>query len=125
MSDLSDSAKKADTSLTLTRKSAEILLAAVLLSRSASFLFSKVLLETMSPFMVMGLRFLLAGTVLIAVLNGKFRGLSPAVLKKGAILGAGYFAMMAFEMFGLRTVSSSSAALLEGTAIIFVPIFEG
>lgn len=82
MSDLSDSAKKADTSLTLTRKSAEILLAAVLLSRSASFLFSKVLLETMSPFMVMGLRFLLAGTVLIAVLNGKFRGLSPAVLKK-------------------------------------------
>ena len=125
MSDLSDSAKKADTSLTLTRKSAEILLAAVLLSRSASFLFSKVLLETMSPFMVMGLRFLLAGTVLIAVLNGKFRGLSPAVLKKGAILGAGYFAMMSFEMFGLRTVSSSSAALLEGTAIIFVPIFEG
>ena len=40
MSDLSDSAKKADTSLTLTRKSAEILLTAVLLSRSASFLFS-------------------------------------------------------------------------------------
>lgn len=33
--------------------------------------------------------------------------------------------MMSFEMFGLRTVSSSSAALLEGTAIIFVPIFEG
>ena len=32
MSDLSDSAKKADTSLTLTRKSAEILLAAVLQS---------------------------------------------------------------------------------------------
>ncbi len=89
------------------------------------FLFSKVLLETMSPFMVMGLRFLLAGAVLIVLLHRKFTGISSAAVKKGAILGIGYFAMMSFELFGLQTVSSSSAALLEGTAIIFVPVFEG
>lgn len=108
----------------MSRKNAEILLAAVVLARSASFLFSKILLDTMGPFNLMGIRFLLAGGILLLIFSRRFADISRRTLCKGAILGFCFFLVMTFELFGLETVSSSSAALLEGTAIIFVPIFE-
>lgn len=108
----------------MTRKNAEILLAAVVLARSASFLFNKILLDTMSPFTLMGMRFLLAGTVLMVLFRKRFVSVSHHTFFKGVFLGFVFFLMMSAELFGLKTVSSSAAALLEGTAIIFVPIFE-
>lgn len=108
----------------MTRKNAEILLAAVVLARSASFLFNKILLDTMSPFSLMGMRFLLAGILLTLLFRKRFASVSLHTFFKGVFLGFVFFLMMSAELFGLKTVSSSTAALLEGTAIIFVPIFE-
>ncbi len=108
----------------MSRKNAEILLASLILARSASFLFNKILLGTMSPFTLMGIRFLIAGAILIVIFRKKLKGITRATFFKGVLMGFCFFILMASELFGLQTVASSSAALLENTSIVFVPIFE-
>ena len=49
------------------RGAAEVLLAALITARATSYMFSKLLLETMGQFTLLGLRSLLAFAVLLAI----------------------------------------------------------
>lgn len=51
----------------MTVRSAQILFAAVIATRATAYLFSTLLLQEMGPFMLMGLRFLLAFAILFLV----------------------------------------------------------
>lgn len=108
----------------MTRKNAEILLAAVIIARSTSYLLTKVGLEEMVPFTLLAVRFLLATILLIALFWKKLAKVDLKTFLKGLILGAAFFAVMTAELFGLKTTSSSVTSFLENTAIVFVPLFE-
>ena len=103
--------------------SAKILMAMVCIARGTSFLFSKTLMNTMSPMSVMGARFTLSFIILAIVFNDRLRHISKATLKGGIMLGVGYTITMIFEMYGLRLIDTGTSAFVENMAIVLVPIY--
>lgn len=102
----------------------EILLIAVILARSISFVITKLGLESIDVFTLLGYRFLIAFIFLLPFGWQRFKHISGQTILRGFILGVAFFTVMAAEVSGLRTTSASTTAFLENTAIIFVPIFE-
>jgi len=108
----------------LSRTQGEILLAAVIIARSTSFLCSKFLMQGIDPFNLMAVRFLLAFFLLAVLFRKQLSHRAPATARKGFLLGLSFFAVMTAELFGLRLTDSSTTSFLENTAIVFVPILE-
>lgn len=103
--------------------SAKLLLIAVFIARGTSFLFSKALLQTMSPMGILAVRFLLAFVILALLFFGKMKACSRDSLRGGVLLGVLYTLCMVFEMYGLQLVDTGVAALIENMAIVLVPVY--
>jgi drug/metabolite transporter (DMT)-like permease len=110
--------------MVLSRSQAEALLAIVILSRSISYVITKIGLQDMGVFTLLGVRFLTAFVVLLSFGWKRLRSITNRILLRGMLLGASFFAIMAAEVLGLKTTDASTAAFLENTAIVFVPLFE-
>lgn len=108
----------------LSRKQAEVLLAAVILARSTSLVLSKLGLAEMGPFTLLALRSLTAFLLLLPLLGRRLAALSPAALLRGMLLGGLLFAVMGTELTALGLTASSTVAFLENTAIVLVPVLE-
>lgn len=106
----------------MTMIKAEILLAAVISARATSFMFSKVLVESLQPFDILAVRFLLATALLVVVFHRQLQGLSRRTIAHGSIIGLAFFATMACEMYALEGASSSTVSFLENMAVAFVPL---
>lgn len=102
---------------------ARILLVAVFVARGTSFLFSKTLLQSMSPLSILAVRFILAFLILAVLFHKKLLHCDGKSFRGGVILGVLYTICMIFEMFGLRTVDTGVSSLVENMAIIMVPVF--
>lgn len=108
----------------MTRRQAEILLAAVIMTRSSAYLFSKIGLETMEVFNFLSVRFLTAFIFLLLFFGRKFISMKRSTLLGGMLLGLTFFAVMTLELNALKTTPTSTVSFLENTAIVFVPLFE-
>lgn len=108
----------------MTRKQAELLLAAVILTRSSAYLFSQTALETMGTFNLLASRFLLAFVLLGAIFFRRLRHISVRDVLGGAAIGAVFTAVMTLELTALKTTDTSTVSFLENTAIVLVPILE-
>ena len=108
----------------LSVRQSEILMAAVIIARSTSFVFSKLSMGTMQPFNILAVRFIISFIILIALFFKQLKRITPRVLRNGIILGATYTVVMGFEMMGIRETDTSLAALISNSAFILVPIFE-
>lgn len=109
----------------MSKTGAKLLLISVFIARGTSFLFSKSLMDAMSPMSILGLRFMLALLVLAVVFWRRLVKLDRDSLSGGLILGVLYTICMIFEMYGLRLVDSGVSALIENMAILFVPLYVG
>ena len=107
----------------MSKTGAKILLTTVFIARGTSFLFSKILMESMSPMSILAIRFILAFLVLAVIFFKKLKECSKESLKGGLILGVLYTVCMIFEMYGLRQIDSGVSALIENMAIVMVPIY--
>lgn len=107
----------------MSKGKAKLLLISVFVARGTSFLFSKTLMQSMSPTSVLAVRFVLAFLVLAAVFSKKLLHCSKSSLFGGAVLGALYTVCMLFEMYGLRLIDTGVASLIENMAIVLVPIY--
>lgn len=110
--------------MTMTRRNAELLLAALIIARSTSYLFSKVTMNQLDPFNLLAIRFLFAFVVLAVIFRKTLMKVKPHTVWRGMALGAAFFACMSAELFGLKETDTSTCAFLENTAIVFVPLFE-
>ena len=108
----------------MTRKQAETLLAAVILARSTSYLFTKIGLQSIGTFNLLALRSLFAFALLSLMFRKRLRGIGMKTVLRGAALGAAFFLVMTAELNGLKSTDTSTVSFLENTAIIFVPLFE-
>ena len=107
----------------MSRTGAKILLTMVFIARGTSFLFSKILMNDMSPMSILAVRFILAFVVLAIIFHKKVRECSRDSLKGGILLGILYTICMIFEMYGLRLIDSGVSALIENMAIVLVPVY--
>jgi len=108
----------------MTCRQSEFLLAAVIIVRATAYLFSKVALDTLEPFNLLSIRFILAAVILIPLVYKNLRSITFSTICHGAILGGVFFLTMGCEMTGLLTVDSSTMSFLENTAIVIVPLLE-
>lgn len=106
----------------LTARQAEILLAGVIVARSTSYLFAKVLLGEMELYNLLAVRFLFAFAVLALVFQRRLRVVSRREILYGAILGGVFFLVMAAETAALLYTTTSNVSFLENTAVIWVPL---
>lgn len=104
-------------------KGARILLILVFMARGTSFLFSKLLLESLPPMSIIAVRFILAFLILALIFRKRLLSCSAKSLRGGVILGLLYTVIMVLEMFGLRYIDSGVSSLLEHLAIVLVPLF--
>ncbi|MCR4842400.1 MAG: DMT family transporter [Eubacterium sp.] len=103
--------------------SARLLLIAVFVARGTSFLFSKVLMEGMSPMSILAVRFLMAFAILAVIFHRRLLACDRRSFRGGVILGLLYTVCMTFEMYGIRLIDTGVGALIENMAIVLVPIF--
>lgn len=108
----------------LTTRQSELLMAAVIIARSTSFVFSKLTIASMSPFNILAVRFLTAFGVLLLLFHRQLGRCSRRILRNGFLLGAVYTVVMGFEMLGLKTAETSLASLIENSAFMLVPFLE-
>ena len=107
----------------MSKTGAKILLSMVFIARGTSFLFSKTLMDSMTPMSILAIRFILAFLILAVIFHKKLKECSKESLKGGLILGVLYTVCMMFEMYGLRRIDSGVSALIENMAIVMVPVY--
>lgn len=108
----------------MSRKQAELLLAAVILTRSSAYMFSKAGLASLGAFNLLAARFLIGFLLLSLIFFKRLRHISAADIKAGAVIGALFTAVMGLEMTALKTTHTSTVSFLENTAIVIVPLME-
>lgn len=109
----------------MTRKQSEQLLAAVIIARSTSYIFSKMAMNSLQPFNLLAVRFLLAVSILVILFHKKLRTIDRNTFVGGAIMGSIFTLVMTMEMFGLRKTDTATTSFIENSAVAFVPILEG
>lgn len=82
-----------------TERGAEILLILVLVARSTSFVMSKVTMNAMNPFNLLGVRFLLAFLLLCIPFGKRLVKIKKQTLLKGLLVGLAFFCVMTAELF--------------------------
>jgi len=102
----------------------ELLLAVVVATRGSSFIFSKMLLEHIGSFTLLAMRFLLAFFALSLIFYKRLKNIDTQTFLSGLIVGVLYFGVMSFELAAVKRIATSTVALLENSAIIFVPLAE-
>ena len=77
---------------------AELLLAAVILARSTSYVMTKIGLQGMAPFSLLGIRFITAFLFLLPLGWRRLKSVSAGTWLRGMLLGTSFFAVMAAEV---------------------------
>lgn len=85
------------------------------------FVASDMALESMRPFQIMVIRFLL-GAVLMGLISIKsLKGITKAEVIAGGLMGAALFAGFAFQIVGLQYTTPSKNAFLTALNVVIVP----
>lgn len=108
----------------MNQQKSEMLLAAVILSRSTSFVLSKSAMGSLTPFNLLAVRFLTAFIFLAFLFGKKLVHIRLSELKYGFLLGLLFTGVMGCELFGLRQTDSATTSFIENSAMIFVPILQ-
>lgn len=116
--------KNGNREIDMSTKSAMVLMAAVTIARSTSFIFSKTLLHSMEPLNILAVRFLVAFLVLAVMFNKKLREMDRGTFLGGVLLGLVYTSVLGFEMLGLRQVDTGVSSFIENAAVVIVPIYQ-
>ena len=83
---------------TMTRTQAELLLAAVIIARSTSYVLTKVGLQDMGKFTLLAVRFLLAFVFLALLFRRRLLRIDRRTLLSGLAMGGIYFCVMIAEL---------------------------
>ncbi|WP_447412908.1 EamA family transporter, partial [Clostridium perfringens] len=76
------------------------------------------------PLFFVGLRFVTAGLVGLALFGRTMRGVTRVELVAGSAVGVTIFLGYALQTYGLQTVSSSTSAFLTALYVPMVPLIQ-
>jgi drug/metabolite transporter (DMT)-like permease len=88
------------------------------------FVASDMALESMRPFQIMAVRFLL-GTILMGLISIRsLKGITKSEVKAGGLMGIALFAGFAFQIVGLQYTTPSKNAFLTALNVLIVPFIS-
>ncbi|WP_408896049.1 DMT family transporter [Nocardioides sp. R1-1] len=105
-----------------TRRTAALALVGVTAVWGSTFGLSKDLIERLPVADYLGPRYLVAGTVLLAVAPRLLRGLSPHTLRVGVGLGVLYAAAQLLQFHGLAHTAPTVSAFVVAMYVVFTPL---
>jgi drug/metabolite transporter (DMT)-like permease len=108
----------------MTQKQANLILATVSMGWGTSYIFMKLCVDTVSPLIIIALRFGIAFIVMMAIFYKKMIHVDAKTLKYSAIDGALLFGIFIALLYGMKNTTASSAGFLTSTTVILVPIFQ-
>ncbi|MFJ7920523.1 DMT family transporter [Lysinibacillus fusiformis] len=108
----------------MTKKQANLLLATVSIGWGTSYIFMKLLADTVSPFTSVALRFGIAFLIMIVIFHKKVMNVNTKIMTYSAIVGALLSGIFISLMYGMKTTSASSAGFLTSTTVILVPVLQ-
>lgn len=108
----------------MTQKRAEILLLAVIIARSTSFLFNKWCIGTMGVFSIMSFRYVTAFLILAVIFRKRLRKVSRKTFWHGFLTSLVFFAVLTAELNGVARIEASRVCLLENLAVVIVPLCQ-
>lgn len=88
----------------------------------SGFVVTAIALDYLTPFQVMGGRFILASIILSVLFAYKFKSFTKAIVWKGAILGTILFIGFALQTVGLQFTTPSKNAFLTAVNVVIVPV---
>ena len=104
------------------RMAADASLIGVAVIWGATFPLAKVVLRSLGPFQYLGLRFAIAGVLLLPLARRDLRRLRREDLRRGWLTGAVLFAAYALQTLGLTHTTASKAGLITGLNVVIVPV---
>jgi drug/metabolite transporter (DMT)-like permease len=88
----------------------------------STFVVVKNALADASPLVFLGLRFLLASAILVALFGRGFRAAGRGVVRAGGVIGALLFAGYIFQTVGLQYTTPSKSAFITTLSSVLVPL---
>ncbi|MCI8639383.1 MAG: DMT family transporter [Coprococcus sp.] len=85
------------------------------------FVASDMALESLRPFQIMAVRFLLASVLMGAISVKSLKGISHKEIRAGALMGVALFAGFALQIVGLQYTTPSKNAFLTALNVVMVP----
>jgi drug/metabolite transporter (DMT)-like permease len=108
----------------VTRSRAELYLFSLTVIWGSTFVLTKVILESASPFVYVALRFTLASLVFSALFFRRIRAMSKEAFVSGLVLGVLLFIGFVVQTVGLKYTTASKSAFITGLMVVFTPIFQ-
>jgi drug/metabolite transporter (DMT)-like permease len=106
------------------RTKAELILFSITFIWGSTFIVTKDLLASVSPFAYIGLRFALATALFALIRPSSLRGWDGASVRDGAFLGGLLFGGFALQTVGLQTTTASKSAFITGMMVVFTPLWQ-
>jgi len=102
----------------------ELALIGVTMLWGATFLIVHIAMRHSGPLFFVGLRFVTAGLIGLALFGRIMRGVTRIELVAGGAVGVTIFLGYALQTYGLQTVSSSTSAFLTALYVPMVPLIQ-
>lgn len=104
------------------RAQAELAILLVAAIWGATFVVVKEALADISPFLFLGIRFIIAFLVLALLSFRDIRQIKNSTLSAGSLLGFFLFIGYVFQTVGLKYTSAANAGFITGVSVVLVPI---
>ena len=106
------------------QRKAELAILSMTIIWGSSFIMMKNVLEFMSVYAYLSLRFLIAGVIIFFLFIKEFKQTSVKTILKGSCVGILLFLGMALQVTGLQYTSASNSAFITGLNVIIVPFLS-
>jgi drug/metabolite transporter (DMT)-like permease len=108
----------------MSQKQANLILATVSMGWGTSYIFMKLLVDTVSPLTIVALRFGIAFIVMMTIFYKKIFRIDVKTIKFSAIVGALLCGIFFALLYGMKDTTASTAGFLTSTTVILVPILQ-
>jgi drug/metabolite transporter (DMT)-like permease len=106
------------------RARAELYLLSITVVWGSTFVLTKFIFESASPFVYISIRFTVASMVCAALFFRRLRAISQDAIMKGTVLGVLLFVGFALQTVGLKYTTASKSAFVTGLMVVFTPLFQ-
>jgi drug/metabolite transporter (DMT)-like permease len=106
------------------RSRAELFLLSMSIVWGSTFVFVKLVLADVSPFVYTAIRFALAAFIFASLFFRRLKNMDRTTVLRGGLLGCFLFVGIVLQTEGLQYTTASKSAFITGMMVVFTPILQ-